>query len=65
VTGRRARRRKQVLDDVRKTRGYGKLKEEALDCAHWRTGFGRGYTHVARHTTECMNSLKLWLICFH
>jgi hypothetical protein len=31
VTGRRGRRGKQLLDDVNETRGYWKLKEEALD----------------------------------
>jgi hypothetical protein len=40
VTGRRGRRGKQLLDV---TRGYWKLKEEALDRTLWRTGFGRGY----------------------
>jgi hypothetical protein len=31
VTGRRASRRKQLLDYLKKKRGYRKLKEEALD----------------------------------
>jgi hypothetical protein len=31
VTGKRGRRRKQLLNDLTKTRGYWKLKEEALD----------------------------------
>ena len=31
VTGRRGRRRKQLLNDLKETRGYWKLKEEALD----------------------------------
>jgi hypothetical protein len=30
VTGRRGRRRKQLLDDCKEERGYWKLKEEAL-----------------------------------
>jgi hypothetical protein len=30
-TGRRGRRRKQLLDDLKEKRGYWKLKEEALD----------------------------------
>ena len=41
VTGRRGRRRKQLLDDLKEKRGYCKLKEEALDRTVWRTGFGR------------------------
>ena len=31
VTGRRGRRRKKLLDDLKEKRGYRKLKEEALD----------------------------------
>ena len=31
VTGRRGRRCKQILDDVKETRGYWEMKEEALD----------------------------------
>jgi len=42
VTGRRGRRRKQLLGDRKEKRGYWKLKEEALDRTLWRTGFGRG-----------------------
>jgi hypothetical protein len=42
VTGRRVRRREQLLDDLKKKRGYRKLKEEALDRPQWRTRFGRG-----------------------
>ena len=34
--GRRGRRRKQLPDDLKKTRGYWKLKGEALDCTGWR-----------------------------
>ena len=33
MTGRRGRRRKQLLDDLKETRGYCKLKEEAVDGA--------------------------------
>jgi len=43
VTGRRGRRRNQLLDDFMEKRGYWKLKEEAQDRNMWRTGFGRGY----------------------
>jgi hypothetical protein len=31
VTERRGRRRKKLLNDLKETRGYWKLKEEALD----------------------------------
>jgi hypothetical protein len=42
VVGRRGRRRKHLLDDLKETRGYCKLNEEALDGSRWRTRFGRG-----------------------
>jgi hypothetical protein len=32
MTGRRGRRRKQLLDDLKERRGYWKLKEDALYC---------------------------------
>jgi hypothetical protein len=42
VTGRRGRRVRQLLDDLKETRGCWKLKEKALGCTVWRTGFGAG-----------------------
>jgi hypothetical protein len=39
VTGRRGKRCKQPLDDLKEKRRYCKLKEEALDRSLWRTGF--------------------------
>jgi hypothetical protein len=55
TTGRRGRRCKQLLDDLKEKRRYLKLKEEALDRTPWRTGFGRGYGPVVRQTTVLMN----------
>jgi hypothetical protein len=46
MTGRRGRRRKQLLDDLKEKKRYLKLKEEALDRTLWRTRFGRGYGPV-------------------
>jgi hypothetical protein len=43
ITGRRGRRRKQLLDDLKEKRIYWKLKEEALDRNLWRTRFRRDY----------------------
>jgi hypothetical protein len=48
MTGRRGRRCKQLLDDVKEKRRYWKLKEEALDRTVWRTRFGP----VVRQTAE-------------
>jgi hypothetical protein len=52
MTGRRGRRRKQLLDELGEKRRYWKLKEEALDRTLWRTRFGRGYGPVVRQTAE-------------
>jgi len=41
VLGRRGRRCKQLLDNLKDTRKYWKLKEEAADRTLWRTGFGK------------------------
>jgi len=43
VTGKRGRRRRRLLDDLKGGRGYCHLKEEALDLTMWRAGFGRGF----------------------
>jgi hypothetical protein len=45
VTGRRERRRQQLLDDLKKTREYWKLKEEVLDRILRGTRFGRCCRH--------------------
>ena len=42
VTGRRGRRRKKLLDDLKERKGFSHLKEEALDRGMWRADFGRG-----------------------
>ena len=57
VTGRRGRRRKQLLDHLKEKSGYWKLKEEALDLTLWKTGCVRGYGPVVRQTAEFMNIL--------
>jgi hypothetical protein len=43
VTGRRGRRRRKILDDLKERRGYAHLKEEALDRTMWRARFGRDF----------------------
>ena len=55
VTGRRGRRRKLLLDDLKEKRGFFSLEEEVLDRTVWRTGFGRGYKTVVRQTAEWTN----------
>ena len=48
MTGRRRRRRKQLLDGLKERRIYRKLIEEALDRTLWRTGFRRVYETFVR-----------------
>jgi hypothetical protein len=52
VTGRRGRRCRKLLDDLKKRRGYSHLKEETLDRTMWRARFGRGFGPVVRQTTK-------------
>ena len=52
MTGRRRRRRRKLLDDLKERRGYSHLKEEALDRAMWRAGFGRSFGPVVRQTAK-------------
>jgi hypothetical protein len=57
VPGRRGRRRRKLLDDLRERTGYSHLKEEALDRTMWRARFGP----VVRQTTKWMNEPELML----
>jgi len=52
VKGRRGRRRRKLLDDLKERRGYSHLKEEALDRTMYRARFGRGFGPVVRQTTK-------------
>ena len=52
VTGRRGRKRRKLLDDIKERRGYSHLKEEALDRTVWRARFGRGFGPAVRQTAE-------------
>ena len=46
--GRRGRRRRKLLDNLKERRGYSHLKEEALDRTMWRARFRRGFGPVVR-----------------
>jgi len=39
VTGRRGRRRRKLLDDLKKRKGYSHMKEKVLDRTMWRARF--------------------------
>jgi len=49
--GIRGRRSNQLLDEIKRTGSYWKLKDEALDHSPWRTRFVRGYGRDVRLTT--------------
>jgi len=50
VTGRGGRRRKQLLEDLKETRSYGKQEEAALYRTVWKGRFGRDCGPVIRQT---------------
>jgi hypothetical protein len=52
VTGRRGRRRRKLLDDLKERRGYSHLKEDVLDRIMWRACFGIGFGPVVRLLNE-------------
>jgi hypothetical protein len=52
VTGRRGRRLRKLLDDLKERKGYCHLREEALGRTMRRAGFGRGFGPVVRQTTK-------------
>ena len=57
MRGRRERRRKQLLDELKETRGYCKLKGEILHLTVWRISLVRGYGSVLRQTRGCIDEL--------
>jgi len=52
VTGKRGRKRRKLLVDLKERRGYSQLKEETIDRTVWRAQFGRGFGPVVRQTTK-------------
>ena len=52
VMRRRGRRLKQLLDDLKETKGYWKLKERTLHRTLWRIHFGRGVGPGGKQTPE-------------
>jgi len=59
VTVRRGRKRKQLLDDLKETIGYWKLKEEEAPDRSVETRFGRGYGRTEYSLYESL-SLVNW-----
>ena len=58
MTGRRGRRRRKLLDDLKERRGYSHLKEGALDRIVWRARYGRGFGPVVRQTTKLIENIS-------
>jgi hypothetical protein len=52
MTGRRGRRRKQLLDDLSGKEKILAIERGSTNRTLWRTRFGRGYRRVVRQTTE-------------
>jgi hypothetical protein len=52
VTGRRGRRRRKLLDELKERRGCCHLKEEAPDRNMWKARFGRGFGPAVRQTAK-------------
>jgi hypothetical protein len=52
VTGRRGRRHKQLLYELKEMRGYWTLKAGALDTTQWGTRCGREYGPVVKTDYE-------------
>ena len=51
ISGRRGRRRKKLLDDLKDRTGYCQMKEEALDRIVWRNRLGRSFGPIVWQTT--------------
>ena len=52
MIGRRRRRRKQIVDDLKEKRGAWKLQEEALNRSVLGTGFRKSHGPAESQTTE-------------
>jgi hypothetical protein len=52
MRGRRGRRRRKLLDNLKEGRGYSHLKEEALDRTMWRASCGICFGPVVRQTNK-------------
>jgi hypothetical protein len=57
VAGRRGRRRRKLLNDLKERREYSHLKEEALDRSLWRACFGKDFAPVVRQTAKLLHTV--------
>ena len=63
MAGRRGRRRKQLLDELKEERGYWKLKEEALDRTVPRENSLLKSLWTCRKTVNRMDVMSEWCTC--
>jgi hypothetical protein len=63
VTEGRARRRKQLLNDLREIIGYWKLKEEALDHNLWRIALEET-TDLSKDIRRMICTKKVKAVCY-
>jgi hypothetical protein len=59
--GRRGRRRRKLLNELKERTRYSYLKEESLDRTKWRARFGIGFGLVVRQTAKGMDESE-WLL---
>jgi hypothetical protein len=52
MTGRRGRRLRTLLDELKERRGYSQLKGDALYRTIWGARFGRGFGPVVTQTAK-------------
>ena len=52
MTGRRGRRLKKLLDELKEIREYSHLKDQALYQTMWWNRFGGSFEPIVRHTNK-------------
>jgi hypothetical protein len=60
--GKKRKKRKQLLEDIKEKRRNCKLKEETLVCTLWETRFGTCYRTVARKSHHVNDDHFVWIL---
>ena len=63
MTGRRGRKRTQILGCLKEKKKYCKLKVVALDCITWRTRFQGGYGPIVRQQLNEVTAFVCLFVC--
>ena len=64
VTGRRGRRHRKLLDDLKERRGYSHLKEEALYRTMWRVRYYKYQITSVHASSMSTNEMPCKTCCF-